>query len=171
LDRIFDSLYAHDLQLLFVAFSGVVIPLIATIGLLAVRRVLPERARLCIPLKPHEAPPRNKPQKGGFSTTWGPGVASVVLALAGSTLLVFAATHVRSDRTKRRPVVTYVGPAADWVIQLAIAGWLFSLFALIAALFSIQRQGRPGALSLVGIFLTILNVFGSCLFWAIMTED
>jgi hypothetical protein len=171
LDRIFDSLYAHGLQLLFVAISGVVIPLVMTFGLLAVRSVLPERVRLYIPLKPHQAPPRTKPQKGDFSTTWGPEVASVALALAGSALLVFAATHVRSDRTNRRPVVTYVGPAADWVIHLAIVGWLFSLFALIAALLSIKRKDRLDALSSIGMFLTILNVFGSCMFWAIMTED
>jgi hypothetical protein len=171
LDRIFDSLYAHGHQLLFVAISGVVIPLVMTFGLLAVRSVLPERVRCYIPLKPHEAPPRTKPQKGDFATKWGPGVASVALALAGSALLVFAATHVRSDRTSRRPVVTYVGPAADWIIHLATVGWLFSIFALIAALLAIKRKDRVDALSSIGMFLTILNVFGSCMFWAIMTED
>jgi hypothetical protein len=171
LNRIFDSLYAHGLQLLFVAFTSVVIPLITTLGLLAVRSVLPEQVRAYIPLKPLQAPPRTKPQKDHFSTRWGPGVASVALALAGSALLAFAATHVRSDRTHRRPVVTYVGPAADWVIHLAVAGWLLSLFALIAALVSIQRKDRLDALSSVGIFLTILNVFGSCMYWAMMTED
>jgi hypothetical protein len=171
LDRLFDSLEAHGLQLLFLAIPGVVIPLVMTSGLLAVRSVLPERVRAYIPLKPHPAPPRTKPQKGDLSTGRGPGVASVALALAGSALLVFAATHVRSDRTNRRPVVTYVGPAADWVIHLAIAGWLFSLFALIAAGLSIERKGRLDALTSVGMFLAILNVFGSCLSWAILTED
>lgn len=171
LDRILHFLNAHGLELLFVPISGVVIPLMMTFGLLAVRSFLPERVRAYIPLKPQQAPPRAKPQKADFSKRWAAGAASVTIALAGSALLVFAATHVRSDRTNRRPVVSYVGPAADWVVQLAIAGWLFSLFALIAALLSIERKGRLDLLSSVGIFLTILNVFGSCMFWAIMTED
>jgi hypothetical protein len=171
LHQIFDHLSAHRLPLLFVAFFGVVIPLVMTFGLLVVRRVLPERVRRYIPLKPHYAPPLTKPQNGDFRTKWNFGVASVAVALAGSALLFFAATHVRADRTNRRPVVTYVGPAADWVFHLAIMGWFFSLCAVMAAVTSIQRKNRLDALSLVGMFLATLNVFGTCIFWAIVTED
>ena len=160
-----------DLSTSFFVTSCLLFPLLMTLGLLVARSLLPEQVRAFIPLRPYPSLPRAKPQKAHFSTKWGLGVASITLALAGSALLVFAATHVRSDRTNRRPVVTYVGPAADWVTHLAVAGWLFSLFALIALGLSIERKGRLDALSWAGVCLAVLNVFASCMFWAIMNED
>jgi hypothetical protein len=88
-------------------------------------------------------------------------MASISLAFAGSALLMFAATNVRSDRTNRRPVVTYEGPAADWVVHIAIAGSLFTRFALLAALVSIERKGRLGVLSSAGMLLALIHVFGN----------
>ena len=119
------------------------------------------------------SPPRVQPGGFGMKPPYRER-AAVAVALAGSVLLAFAGWHVRADRTHRRPVVTFVGPAAAWVPQLAGAGWILSLVAL--GLVARERSITSGQMdrtffAVLGLFVAFANVFLSCLFWAAMTED
>jgi hypothetical protein len=99
------------------------------------------------------------------------GVASLALALAASGVLLFVASHVRADRTHRRPVITWEGPAAAWAIQLAYAGWLLSGISAWLAARSMSGSHRQQLVNVAAILIAIVNFFGSLIFWAGVAED
>ena len=101
----------------------------------------------------------------------GPGAASIALALASVGLFVFMGSHLHADRTNRIPVVTYVGPAANWITTLAVTGHGLSLAAILCGGQAIDRGkvGRP--LGTLGIFTSIVAVLGNCLFYLAAYND
>src|SRR4051794_28618735 len=110
-----------------------------------------------------------EPAKSALSR--GPGlgrlgamsIASIGLNGLISALLVYAAFHVDVDRTNRRPVVTWTGPAAAWAPHLGnvVGGLVMTAFALSSP--AILRDGRVYPLGVLAFFLTFLNMFGGCL--------
>jgi hypothetical protein len=104
---------------------------------------------------------------------WGRlmGVVSLTLALVAATALLFIAWHIRSDRTHRRPVIWFEGPAAPWAMQIAYGAWAINA---LAAAFGCNAQTsrlivtRPGA---IGVFLSMITFFVSVLTWAGLNED
>jgi cell division protein FtsW (lipid II flippase) len=101
-----------------------------------------------------------------------PAAASAILGFAATALLIFAASHARADRSHRRPVVTWEGIAAPFVEHLAYLGWGLSVIAMIVAIYALhQFSSRWNAFALVAFVLACLNLFGSCLFCALLHED
>lgn len=114
------------------------------------------------------------PREETTSTPWrrpGPGVASARFAAIATSVLVFAASHVRVDRTRRQPLVSWVGPAAAWVEYLAMLGWLLTLVALFLSSRAMEQKGRQYVYGELGLILGIINVPGSCLFYGAVYED
>jgi hypothetical protein len=119
---------------------------------------------------PYE-PPRSDPMPSPFWTPPGPGSASIAAAAFATVLLVFAASHARVDRTHRRPVVSWTGPAAAWVDHLAVVAWLLSLVAGFLACRAMGERGRQSLYGVLGLALVVANVLGSCLFGGFLYED
>jgi hypothetical protein len=101
-----------------------------------------------------------------------PALVTSGLAVCATAILVFAASHVRTDRTNRRPIVTWEGPIADYVQHAAILGWLLSATAIGLGAFALYRyRSRLSFLAVIAMGLGLLNLFGSGLFWAAVYED
>jgi hypothetical protein len=146
-------------------------PVVVTAGFAALlgvlRSLLPNRIRKYFPWK---APPRPMPPEPIVDSR--PAIATATTALIATAILIFAASHVRADRTNRRPVVTWEGPIADYVQHAAIIGWLLSAAAICLGAFTLCRfRSRLNSLAAAGMGLGLLNFFGSCLFWAAVYED
>ena len=134
--------------------------------LLGLRAILPQWVRDRFPWT---VPPKPEPIPIEDSR---PAIISPVIASSATALLIFAASHVRADRTHRRPVVTWEGPAADYVEYLAYSGWALSAIALIAGIYALERcTSRWNWLGSLAVFLSIVNFFGSLLFWVVVYED
>lgn len=138
--------------------------------LLAVRAVLPAQFQAYLPWKAPPKADRPVPEPVDDSR---PALASAVIAVCSTVILLFTASHVRVNRTNRRPVVTWEGPAADYVQELAFVGWALSLVALIGAIYSAHRyRSRWNNLAfVVASGLPGANFFGSCIFGAAVYED
>lgn len=134
-----------------------------------VRFLLPETIRRYFPWKAPEKQSLPPPEPIADSR---PAIISAVMAFSATAILIFVASHVRADRTNRRPVVTWVGPIADYVQQAAVLGWLLSAAAVALGAFALVRfRSRLSFLAAVGMGLGLLNYFGSCLFYGLVYED
>lgn len=150
---------------------GTPVVVTGTLALLIVglRCVLPAkiRARFVWRRSPEPPPPPREPIEDSRRAITTPLLASIATAL-----LIFLAMHVHADRTRRRPVVTWHGPLADYVLETAIAGWSLSAIAVVLGLYSIHCfRSKWQFLAQLGVILGILNLFGSCLFWGVVYED
>ena len=67
-----------------------------------------------------------------------PAVCSALFAVVGTAALIFAAFHIRSDRTHRQPVITWEGPAAEYFEWLLVLGWTLSYLGFVAGMFAEQ---------------------------------
>jgi hypothetical protein len=139
----------------------------ALIGI--VRSLVPETIRKHFPWR---KPPRQPVPPVEPIADSRPALVTSCLAFCATAILVFAASHVRADRTNRSPVVTWEGPIADYVQHAAILGWLLSAAAVGLGAFTLCRyRSRLNFLAGIGMGLGWLNYFGSCLFWAAVYED
>ena len=101
-----------------------------------------------------------------------PAVATIVLAFLSTAMGWFAASHFRADRTNRRPVITWEGPIAEYAQSMAVLGWCLSAGAVAAGAFALSRyRSRFNWLAKAGMVLAGIHCFGSCFFYAVMTED
>lgn len=146
----------------------VVTACVATVlGLL--RCVLPKSIRKHFPWKAPPKPPVEPPEPIADSR---PAVLTSVLAFAATAILLFAASHVRADRTNRRPVVTWEGPIADYVQYAAILGWVLSAAAIVLGSYTLYRfRSKVNVLASIGRTVGFLNYFGTVVFWAAVYED
>lgn len=81
-----------------------------------------------------------------------PAVWSALLSITGIIVLIFAAFHIRSDRTHRQPVITWEGPAADYFEWLLVLGWTLSYLGVVGGMIAQQIfSSRWNWLSLIGI--------------------
>jgi hypothetical protein len=148
-------------------------PIVVTAGVAALfgilRYLLPESSRKYFPWC---APPRPPVQLSEPIADSRPAIATMAMASCATAILVFAASHVRADRTHRRPIVTWEGPLAEYVQHAAILGWLLSAAAIGLGAYSLCRfRSRLSYLGTIGMCLGLLNYFGSCLFWGAVYED
>lgn len=97
--------------------------------------------------------------------------ASIALSSLALVLLIYAAFHVEVDRTNRRPVVTWLGPAAAWGDHLGIIVTWLIVPALILAMPAIARDDRERFWGMLAIFLSSLTMFGGLMFFTILFED
>jgi hypothetical protein len=145
-------------------------PVVATLTLtsllLGLRALLPVTAKAYLPWN---VPQRELPPKYESSRL---AIAAWILVGTATVLLVVAALHIRSDRSHRRPVITWEGPLGPLAFYLACAGWLLSAVAAGVACYSAIRCESRYNRSVVWIpGLAVLNLFASCLFWAAVNED
>ncbi|QDT52534.1 hypothetical protein Pan44_05460 [Caulifigura coniformis] len=131
------------------------------------RAILPVRVRRHVvwrqpPTEP--SPPLDLVNEGRTSA------ASLLIAGLSTLLLVIVAFHARSDRTNRRPSVTWVGPLADYVLQATLAGVCLSGIALVLGCYAFARTTHR-ILGFIGAFIAGLNLFGCCGFYAALYED
>ena len=134
-----------------------------------VRCLLPETIRRHFPWK---APPRDPMSLPAPLFDSRPALLTSAIAFCATAILIFVASHVRADGTNRRPVVTWVGPIADYVQQAAIVGWLLSAIAIALGAYTLYRfRSKLNFLAFVGMCLGFMNYFGSCFFWAAVYED
>lgn len=104
--------------------------------------------------------------------TPAPAIASSTLASIGTVVLLVAASHVRVDRRTRRPVVTWEGPLADYILWVDYLGWGLSLGAIACGVLALNGcRSRLNWLGMVGMIVGTLNFLGSCLFGAFVYED
>lgn len=148
-------------------------PLIATAtvaALLGVARCfLPEAIRRHFPLR---APPREPVPQLEPITDSRPAIVTSAMAVCATAILVFVASHVRVDRTNRRPVVTWEGPIADYVEHAMVLGWLLSAAAIALGAYTLYRfRSKLNVLAGVGMVLGYCNFFGTFIFWAAVYED
>lgn len=154
---------------LFVIGAPVVVTTSVAACLGIIRRVLPETIRRHFPWEPPKKPSLPRPAPIADSR---PALVALSTALGATALLVLAASHVRVDRTNRRPVVMWEGPLADYVQHVAIVGWVLSAIAIVLGAYTTQRfRSKLNPLAVVGMTLGFLNIFGSCLFDAAVYED
>lgn len=101
-----------------------------------------------------------------------PAIAASTLAFSAAAILLFAATHVCSDRTSRRPIVTWVGPIADYLPQAVYLSWLLSVMAIVLGVWTQSHvRSKWNFLAFIGLLLGSLNVCGTFLFWGLIHED
>src|SRR4051812_37379653 len=119
-----------------------------------------------------------KPPRSPLSRGPAPGPVGVMcltsIALSGltSALLIYAGFHVDVDRTNRRPVVTWTGPAAAWGPHLDVIVFGLALTGFALALPAMGRDGgRVDPWGVLAFSLILLNVFGGCFFYAALFED
>lgn len=128
-----------------------------------IRRHFPWRAPPVVRAPPREPPPYN------------PLAARIAATFAGtaSALLIVAAAHVRSDRSRQRtPIVTWEGPLADYVLVLAISGWIVSVLAMVIGQYSINKfRIDYDYWAVLGFGLGIMNFCGTLLTLAAIYED
>jgi hypothetical protein len=134
-----------------------------------IRRVLPEAIRRHFPWELPEKPSLPPPAPIADSR---PAIVALSTALGATALLVFVASHVRVDRTNRRPVVTWEGPIAGYARHVAVLGWVLSAIAIVLGAYTPRRfRSKLNPLAVVGMALGFLNYFGSCLFNVAVYED
>lgn len=101
-----------------------------------------------------------------------PAVLTALIGLSATAVLYFAATHLRSDRSHRQPIVFWEGPAADYFEWLLVLGWTLSYLAVCGAVFvSNHFESRWNPLAILGIFFGSMNFILSCFIGAILNTD
>lgn len=110
-----DSLTSFGYNLIFfcLASTGIVTGL-----LFGLRVVLPDHLKryLCWKL------PVGFEYEKKKESAW-PAVLTALVSFASIAVLFFALTHLRADRTHRQPVISWVGPAADYIDWIFLLGW------------------------------------------------
>ena len=154
---------------LFLIGTPVVVTACAAVLFGVLRCVLPKSIRKRFPWKAPPRPPVEPPEPIADSR---PAVLTSLLAFAATAILLFVASHVRADRTNRRPVVTWEGPIADYVQYAAILGWILSAAAIILGSYTLYRfRSKVNVLASIGRAVGFLNYFGTVVFWAAVFED
>ena len=151
-------------------FGGPILCMLCTSAfLVAVRRLLPVRYRSFIQWSRPESPP---PEPIVPKLDSRPAVFSFSIAILSVVLGAFAASHLRADRTNRRPIITWDGPFGEQAQVLWVVALCFSVGAIVAGALTIHRY-RSGynGLAVVGILMSVLHCFGSCVFYVALTED
>lgn len=99
-------------------------------------------------------------------------VCSPIMSMTGTVVLIFAKSHIRSDRSQRQPVITWEGPAADYFELLLALGWSLSYLGVITGMVSaILFTSRKNWLSYIGSMLGYGNLFGSFILACALYED
>lgn len=123
-----DSFTSLGYNLIFfcLASTGVVTGL-----LFGLRAVLPEHLKryLCWRLPDGFEFEKKK------ESAW-PAILTVLVSFASVTVLFFALTHIRADRTHRRPVISWEGPAADYIDWVFVIGWTFAYLTIYIGAFA-----------------------------------
>ncbi|WP_299469123.1 hypothetical protein [uncultured Gimesia sp.] len=65
-----------------------------------------------------------------------PAVLTVLVCLTSVAVLFFAVSHLRADRSHRRPVISWEGPAADYIDWVFVLGWTFAYLTVFSAAFT-----------------------------------
>lgn len=129
-------------------------------------RILPHRIRRHFVWA---VPPRPKPEP---IESPRPSVFSVSAAVLGLVLLITTGIHLRADRRARRPIITWEGPLVDFLPYITGLGYLLTFVAIGVGLYALERyRHRLNWLAPVGVGFGFLNLFGSCFFWMLATED
>lgn len=136
------------------------------------RRALPSARRERFPwFKPLLAN-GDAPHPVTQSTDSRPAIASAICSLLGSCLLIVGVWHVRSDRTRRQPVITWEGPLAEYIGVLFATGWVLSGLGMAIGAWAISRFcGRYNRLAYLGSVVGQANLFVSCIVTAGLYED
>lgn len=101
-----------------------------------------------------------------------PALGAAVCSIAGSLLLIIGVLHVRSDRTHRRPVITWEGPLAEYVGVMFGTGWTLSILAIVIGFWACDRfRSRSRLLDVAGLMIGIANLVFSVLLCAGLYED
>ncbi|KAA0131782.1 hypothetical protein FYZ48_27000 [Gimesia chilikensis] len=99
-------------------------------------------------------------------------VCSPFLALLGTVVLSYAKSHIRVDGSRRQPVVTWEGPAAEYFERLLALGWTLSYLAGILGLVSFACfSTRKNWMAIVGAVVGYGNIFGSFVIACAIYED
>lgn len=153
----------------FIIGTPIVVTACLAMLVLLLRYFLPVTIRKYFRWRAPQKPPIPLPEPIADSR---PAIITLAMAFSATAILVFAASHVRADRTNRRPVVTWVGPIADYVQHAAVFGWLLSATAIGLGAYALCRfRSNLNFLAAIGMGLGFLNYFGSCLFYGIVYED
>lgn len=101
-----------------------------------------------------------------------PAIGAAILAVVASMLLILGLLHVRSDRTHRRPVITWEGPLADYVGLVFGTGWTLSGLAILIGIWAVSRY-RSGSsiLDVSGLLIGSANLVFSFVLCAGLYED
>lgn len=101
-----------------------------------------------------------------------PALGAAACGIVGAILLVIGVLHVRSDRTHRRPVITWEGPLAEYIGVMFGAGWTLSILAIVIGIWACNRfRSRSRLLDMAGLMIGIANLMFSVLLCAGLYED
>ncbi len=101
-----------------------------------------------------------------------PALLAMCLWLMGALILVFSAWNLNVDKTHRRPVVTWVGPLAEFMTPIFVMGLVLSVSSLVcASIAKEQYRGRFDNTIWFVALLAYMNLGMSFLGWAIAFED
>lgn len=138
------------------------------------RRQLPRRWKRCFPwFKPKSKPiVAPNPAPIVLIDDARPAIVSLIASATGTVLLLVALMHMRSDRTHRRPVITWEGPLADYVAGMFGAGWGLSVLGMIVGAVALSRfRSRYNGLAVVSQLIGGGNLVWSCVITAGLYED
>lgn len=65
-----------------------------------------------------------------------PAVLTFLMSFTSVAVLLFAQTHIRADRTHRRPVISWEGPAADFIDWVFVLGWTLTYLTVYMVAFT-----------------------------------
>lgn len=123
-----DSFTSLGYNLIFfcLASTGVVTGL-----LFGLRAVLPEHLKRYFCWKLPDGFEFEKKKESAW-----PAVLTALVSFASAGVLFFALTHLRADRSHRRPVISWEGPAADYIDWVFVLGWTFAYLTIYSAAFT-----------------------------------
>ncbi|WP_145454769.1 hypothetical protein [Gimesia panareensis] len=99
-------------------------------------------------------------------------VCSPFLALLGTVVLYYAVSLIRVDRSRRQPVVTWEGPAAEHFERLLALGGTLSYLGMVLGIVSFAWfTSRKNWMAVVGAFVGFGNFFGSFVLACAIYED
>ena len=154
---------------LFLIDTPIVVTACVALLLGVIRCLIPRKIRKYFPWK---TPPKKSLSSPEPIADSRPAIATSAMAFIATATLLFAASHVRSDRTNRSPVVTWEGPIADYVQQVAIFGWVLPAITIIFGIYTLYRfRSKLNFLAVIGTGLAYSNFFGSCIFYCAVYED
>jgi hypothetical protein len=98
-------------------------------------------------------------------------IASLALSLCAAGLLIFVVSHLRADRSRRRPVIGWEGPAAPYAMQLAYSAWLLNGVSAALAYASMGGKTREQIVSALSLIIVLISFAASFVVWLAVTED
>jgi len=136
-------------------------------GLIAVARsILPGTARNRFAWNPPRPP---RPSQPWPDDDFRAAVASGILALSGTTTLLYVTSCVRVDRSFPEPIVTWVEPLRLYVEEATFLGWLLSALAIIVGVYAwVRFRTWLNLIAGCAVCLAIMNFVGTLYFmiWA-----